>query len=263
MEVWSGPQLRRRSSDGYRCNKCAGRHRSTDRELCCLGKDSLAGLAQEVGNAHDAAVVHAFAFCQLEAQPLSLGELHLADVLHGGLPALPSDRLAQRSCSIGSFLLRWQILDLLICIRRRLRAKRRSLRSTGRQLGCLGEDSFARRALEVRHAHDVAIVHANAVCEFKAHPLTFGELHLPDVLHCGRLTVPLDRLPKRNRAVGRLVSGWKRGRPLVICSCGCHNHQRGLTAANGALFAPLALQEVQAGKRRDARAKGARQDLKA
>mmetsp|Transcript_175697 Transcript_175697/g.563453 ORF Transcript_175697/g.563453 Transcript_175697/m.563453 type:complete len:258 (-) Transcript_175697:5-778(-) len=183
MEVWSGPQLRRRSSDGYRCNKCAGRHRSTDRELCCLGKDSLAGLAQEVGNAHDAAVVHAFAFCQLEAQPLSLGELHLADVFHGGLVALPCDLLAERSGAIGSFLLGWQILDLLSCICRRHRDRRRNLRGrsawscAARELGGLGEDARASWAFEVVHTHDLAVVHATAVRQLQADPLAFGELH--------------------------------------------------------------------------------------
>mmetsp|Transcript_109262 Transcript_109262/g.352749 ORF Transcript_109262/g.352749 Transcript_109262/m.352749 type:complete len:214 (+) Transcript_109262:516-1157(+) len=104
----------------FRCHPChgcrctsLGRGCTAAREACRLGKDSLASRALEVGHTQNAAVMHAFAIRQLEAQPLPFREPHVADVAHHRGLAVPHDPLPQRNGTVGSLLLGRKGLGLI------------------------------------------------------------------------------------------------------------------------------------------------------
>mmetsp|Transcript_58270 Transcript_58270/g.167187 ORF Transcript_58270/g.167187 Transcript_58270/m.167187 type:complete len:247 (+) Transcript_58270:295-1035(+) len=197
-------------------------------ELCRQCKDSFRKRALEVGNAHDAAVVHALGIRQLETHPLSCGEAHIADVAHNALLATPLDLLPERKRAVDRPLLGRKCGMPLIfsspnCHNPRQRRFSRKWRFNCcavkqhivRQELCWGEESLGSRTIEVGNAHDTAIVHALALRQLKAHPLSSSELHVANVAHDALLTNPLDLLSCRNETIGRLFFRRKRGMPLL------------------------------------------------
>mmetsp|Transcript_89250 Transcript_89250/g.241150 ORF Transcript_89250/g.241150 Transcript_89250/m.241150 type:complete len:210 (+) Transcript_89250:353-982(+) len=191
-------------------------------ELFLLGEDALRSRALEVGNTQNGSIVHAIRLKHLDANPLSCGEPHITDVAHDPFLTLPLDLLAQPDAAIGARLPGWKRRGFLVfrsqrchsC--RRHGSSRRGRRAAAREHRRLGEDAPAGRALEVGDAQDVAVVHALAIRQLEAHPLSFAELHLADVAHSGLHAVPCDRLSKRNGAIGRLLLGWKCGRAIIF-----------------------------------------------
>mmetsp|Transcript_124561 Transcript_124561/g.311470 ORF Transcript_124561/g.311470 Transcript_124561/m.311470 type:complete len:201 (-) Transcript_124561:538-1140(-) len=194
-------------------------------KLCCLGKDSMLRFTLKVRAPPEIPIVHACCLCQLHANPLALGELHLADVAHGALLAVPCHNLAQGDRAVCRLLFRGEGGKLLLPARWRgchshgcdhrggagrnnwwRSCCRSSLGSPSRnKLSDLGKDSVLGCTQEVWDAHHVAAVHACRLCQLYSDPLARSELDTTNVANRTPLAVPCDLLAQADGAIGSLL----------------------------------------------------------
>mmetsp|Transcript_26540 Transcript_26540/g.67165 ORF Transcript_26540/g.67165 Transcript_26540/m.67165 type:complete len:209 (+) Transcript_26540:317-943(+) len=178
-------------------------------ELFLLGEDALRTRALEVGNTQNGSIMHAVRLKHLDANPLSGRKPHLANVAHNALLAFPNDLLAQPNTAIGALLPGRQRLDLGVfrcdpCHGCRCTSPGRGC-TAAREPCRLGKDSLASRALEVGNSHDIPVVHALAICQLKAHPLSCSEPHVADVAHDPLLALPHDLLAQPSTTICSLL----------------------------------------------------------